>query len=230
MKYFYILALSVLIITLSGRVGLAVEQVNATSARDIAFHFHRLSDTLPPLEQWVMQENEYIAASKFDKDLVMDRLLRQFVQDYDRFDNDGMVTVKTTVDLSSLSALQNALFIEKFMQDGMYLYTMRGHQYALIVDDLDQFGAIALSDHEMEVIRAQYPGGQGEMAVELTVQPLSADGKDQITIDKKRYWPMIGRTAELRLWTMTSNNATQLLVKRADWYRPTNDLDTLFVE
>jgi hypothetical protein len=131
---------------------------SATTREQIALIYHRLAGRLPNWKEMASKTDEYLKASEFEKESVLEAKVTSLRNNFQLVSFDDKVIVKMPVTLSTYSMRNKGFIINELGENLNFKYNYGGRDYALIpLGIADQQWIDASDDKVAATIEAARP-------------------------------------------------------------------------
>lgn len=177
-----------------------------STAEEIAITQHVLSADAPSAVEWARHSKEYKEANDFDREAVMDKKRKEYVEKFNMFTKPEVLVVGANVQLSSYSPTNKGFIIESFNDQTFFAYSFAGQNYAIVVPKLMEYQWVAAEPEAAKIITNAVSGQTRKARVILEVEPKFAD-KNPIELRGKNYRLLAGEVASISLYGPYSDKA-----------------------
>jgi len=203
-------SLSYAVIIIAVLATASIADLPKISAKEKAvFAFFDLGNTAPDFDAWILNSKRYINAHKLDKPEIYKRELMRLKDGFDLYKaNPELITIKKNIRLSTTvdqtgQRLLNIRFPyqdKNNTQSRYFSFPYGQENIAVIVDELNEFESIALSNDNIPVIKKHFFNSTPyEANIQINLKPKTADMTAPIRIDDKEQWLMAAAIDSIKI-------------------------------
>jgi len=178
------------------------------SGRDVAIAYYLLLGQTPDFRKWAMQSDEYIKASDFDKEAVLDKKIKELRDIVRLFTMSDPIIIDTPVMLSEYQSGRQGFIVESFRDDTFFTFSYAGEDFAVVLPHLTDFQWIDVAGPAaQEISKARGTDkNASNMSMLIYVDPKAAD-HTPMTLDGKNYFLISADIRNMALYAPGSPRA-----------------------
>lgn len=192
----------------------------ASSARDVAMLFYKMTGQTPDFVMWAKKTPAYRNAREIHKQDVLKNKSLELELKFNKLEPEEQIIristlIPTDVDYKVKDPERRGIYIDWPFEEVPYFpYVYDGLNIAVIADGLENYKFIKLDEPAAKFVAAhKSPGHDTRVVIELL--PVAADGEKPLSLDNHRQWPILGKIARLEL---LNRDNVPLWQYKADWY------------
>jgi hypothetical protein len=208
-----------------------LKQHKKTNPEVVIFTQYKLSKNLPNIDEFAKLSPRVAKAQEIDKSAVTIAEYNRMSNRYNMMDVNQPIVVHTTLELDEYSSLQDLIVFDELNEKTYFNFPVYKENIAVIPKNVARFNSIKISKSAAEKM-FKAVGNSRDIIAEFVLIPEYADRKTPFTMNNVDYWLMLGKIAELRLWSSDKENPKLVWFYRSPTYKPEDNkaLDTLFIK